>query len=162
MTDFLNKLSSYNLFNNLLPGILYVVFLNQFTEYKVSHDNLLLSAFLYYFIGLTISRISSITVEPFLKRIKFVTFRDYKLFVTANQKDSKLDVLVETNNKFRVLLTMILLVLLSKLYYSLNFNFMKFSADLQQYLLLVFIAIIYLFAYRKQTNYVTKRIDANN
>ena len=28
MTDFLNKLTSYNLFNNLLPGILYVVFLN--------------------------------------------------------------------------------------------------------------------------------------
>jgi hypothetical protein len=162
MTDFLNKLSSYNLFNNLLPGILYVVFLNHFTVYKISHDNLLLSAFLYYFIGLTISRISSITVEPFLKSIKFVTFRDYKLFVTANQKDSKLDILVETNNKFRVLLTMILLVLLSKLYYSLNFNFLKFSADLHQYLLLVFIAIIYLFAYRKQTNYVTKRIDANN
>lgn len=91
-----------------------------------------------------------------------MTFRDYKLFVTANQKDSKLDILVETNNKFRVLLTMILLVLLSKLYYSLNFNFLKFSADLHQYLLLVFIAIIYLFAYRKQTNYVTKRIDANN
>lgn len=162
MTDFLNKLTSYNLFNNLLPGILYVVFLNHFTEYKVSQDNLLLSAFLYYFIGLTISRISSITVEPFLKRIKFVTFRDYKLFVIANQKDSKLDVLVETNNKFRVLLTMILLVLLSKFFYSLNLNFLKFSLDLQQYFLLIFIAIIYLFAYRKQTNYVTKRIDVNN
>lgn len=162
MTDFLNKLSSYNLFNNLLPGILFVVLLSHFTEYRVSQDNLLLNLFLYYFIGLTISRISSITIEPFLKKIKFVTFRDYKLFVNANQKDNKLDILVETNNKFRVLLTMILLVILSKLFYSLNLNCLKLSENTQQYLLLIFTAIIYLFAYRKQTNYVTKRIDANN
>ena len=70
MTDFLNKLSSYNLFNNLLPGILFVVLLSHFTEYRVSQDTLLLNLFLYYFIGLTISRISSITIEPFLKKIK--------------------------------------------------------------------------------------------
>lgn len=162
MTDFLNKLSSYNIFNNLLPGILFVVLLSHFTEYRVSQDTLLLNLFLYYFIGLTISRISSITIEPFLKKIKFVTFRDYKLFVNANQKDSKLDILVETNNKFRVLLTMILLVILSKLFYSLNLNCLKLSESTQQYLLLIFTAVIYLFAYRKQTNYVTKRIDANN
>ena len=162
MNDFLNKLSSYNLFNNLLPGILFVILLNHFTEYKISQDNILLSAFLFYFIGLTISRISSITIEPFLKKIKFVTFRDYKLFIKASQKDTKLDILVETNNKFRVLLTMVLLIILSKAFYSFNLNCLNFSANTQQYLLLILIALIYLFAYRKQTNYITKRIDANN
>jgi hypothetical protein len=162
MSDLLSKLSSYNLFNNLLPGILFAVFLNYFTEYRVLQDNLLLNVFLYYFIGLTISRISSITIEPFLKKIKFVTFRDYQLFVKANKDDDKLDVLVETNNKFRVLLTMILLVIFAKLFYSINKNCLNLSENTQQYLLLILIAIIYLFAYRKQTNYVTKRIDANN
>jgi hypothetical protein len=162
MSDFLNKLSSYNLFNNLLPGILFVVLLNHFTQYRILQDNLLLNVFLYYFIGLTISRISSITIEPFLKKVKFIAFRDYHLFVNANKKDSKLDILVETNNKFRVILTMIILVIFSKVFYSLNNNFLKFSENTQQYFLLIFIAIIYLFAYRKQTNYITKRIDANN
>lgn len=162
MSDFLNKLSSYNLFNNLLPGILFVVLLNHFTQYRILQDNLLLSVFLYYFIGLTISRISSITIEPFFKKVKFIAFRDYHLFVNANKKDSKLDVLVETNNKFRVILTMILLVIFSKVFHSLNNNFLKFSENTQQYFLLIFIAIIYLFAYRKQTNYITKRVDANN
>ena len=118
--------------------------------------------FFYYFIGLTISRISSITIEPFLKKVKFIAFRGYHLFVNANKKDSKLDVLVETNNKFRVILTMILLVIFSKVFHSLNNNFLKFSENTQQYFLLIFIAIIYLFAYRKQTNYITKRVDANN
>ena len=97
-----------------------------------------------------------------MKKIKFVTFRDYKLFIKASQKDTKLDILVETNNKFRVLLTMVLLIILSKAFYSFNLNCLNFSANTQQYLLLILIALIYLFAYRKQTNYITKRIDANN
>ncbi|KOP38237.1 MULTISPECIES: hypothetical protein [unclassified Flavobacterium] len=161
MNDFFNKLSSYNLFNNLLPGILFVVLINHFTNYKISHDNLLINVFLYYFIGLTISRISSVYIEPFLKKIKFVTFRDYKLFVDASKKDNKLEILLEVNNKFRVLLTTIILVILSKVYYSIDLKWFNFSENTQEYLLLIFIAIIYLFAYRKQTNYVIKRIDAN-
>lgn len=162
MTDFLNKLSSYNLFNNLLPGILFNILLNHFTEYKITQENLLINLFLYYFIGMTISRISSITIEPFLQKVKFVTFRNYQLFVNASKKDDKLEILVETNNKFRVLLTTVILVIFSKLFYSVNLNCINFSVNTQQYLLLILIAIIYLFAYRKQTNYVIKRIDANN
>lgn len=162
MNDFFNKLSSYNLFNNLLPGILFAILLNHFTKYEISQDNILVNLFLYYFIGLTISRVSSITVEPILKKIKFITFRDYHLFVKANKEDVKLDILVETNNKFRVLLTMILLIILSKLFYSINEYILNFSENTQQYLLLILIAIIYLFAYRKQTNYITKRIDSDN
>ena len=110
---------------------------------------------------MTISRISSVVVEPILKKIRFVKFRDYKLFVEACKKDSKLDILVETNNKFRVLLTVIFLVICSKIFYSVNLSCLKLSVNVQQYLLLVSLAVIYLFAYRKQTNYVTKRIDAN-
>ncbi len=161
MNDLLNKLSSYNLFNNLLPGILFVIFLNHFTEFEIKQDNLLLAAFLYYFIGMTVSRISSVLIEPVLKKIKFVKFREYKLFVDACKKDTKLDILVETNNKFRVLLTVIIIVIFAKVFYSINLNYLKLSANLQQYLLLVSLTVIYLFSYRKQTNYITKRIDAN-
>ncbi len=161
MNDLLNKLSSYNLFNNLLPGILFVILLNYFTEYEINQDNVLLAAFLYYFIGLTISRISSVIIEPLLKKIKFVKFKDYKLFVDACKKDGKLDILVETNNKFRVLFTVTLLIIGSKIFYSINLNYLQISTNTLQYLLLISLAIIYLFAYRKQTNYITKRIDAN-
>lgn len=162
MNDFFNKLSSYNLFNNLLPGILYTILLDHFTVYEVLQENLLINIFLYYFIGLTISRISSISIEPLLKELKFVTFRDYPLFVKANKEDDKLNILLETSNKFRVLLTMILLVIISKIFYSINSKVLNISENTQQYLLLILIALIYLFAYRKQTNYITKRIDANN
>jgi hypothetical protein len=161
MNDFLNKLSSYNLFNNLLPGILFVVLLNYLTEYQIKQDNILLSAFLYYFIGLTISRISSVIVEPLLKSIKFVKFRDYKKFVDAYRKDNKLEILVETNNKFRAIFTLIILIISSKLFYFFDIKYLNLNTNIQKYLLLIFIAIIYLFAYRKQTSYIVKRIDAN-
>ncbi len=161
MNDILNKISSYNLFNNLLPGILFVILLNNFTKFEIEQENVFLAAFLYYFIGMTIARISSVIIEPLLKKTRFVNFRHYKLFVEACKKDNKIDVLVETNNKFRVLLTVIILTICSKIFYSMNLSFLKLSTNVQQYLLLFSLAVLYLFAYRKQTNYVTKRIDAN-
>lgn len=157
----LDKLSSYNLFNNFLPGILFVILLSYFTEYEIIQDNLLHSAFLYYFIGMTISRVSSLVIEPILIKSQFVKFKGYKLFAKAYRKDAKLDILVETSNKFRVLLTVILLVICLKIFYSVNISCFKLSVNIQQYLLLFCILVIYLFAYRKQTNYITKRIDTN-
>lgn len=162
MNEFFNKLSSYHLFNNLLPGILFIVLLNKFTEYQINYDNLLISAFLFYFLGMTISRISSIIFEPFLKKINFVKFKDYRLFVEAYKKDNKLEILGETNNKFRVLFTMLILIILAKLFYSANLNYFNLTLKTQEYILLISLALIYLFSYRKQTNYITKRIDANN
>ena len=103
MNELFNKISSYNILNYLLPGVLYVILINYFTEYSISHENVLIGVVLYYFIGLTISRISSLIIEPLLKKWKFVVFRDYRLYLNACKKDSKLDVLVETSNKFRVL-----------------------------------------------------------
>lgn len=161
MNEFFNKLSSYHLFNNLLPGILFVVLLNRFTEYQINYDNLLVSGFLFYFLGMTISRISSIFIEPFLKKIKFIKFKEYKLFVEAYKKDNKLEIFVETNNKFRVLFTMLILIILAKLFYSINLGYLNLSLKTQEYILLISLAVIYLFSYRKQTNYITKRIDAN-
>lgn len=162
MNDFLNKVSSYNLFNNLLPGVLFVILTNHFTEYTISENKLLLKLFLFYFIGLTISRLSSITVEPILEGLKFITFKNYRDFVSVDKKDKKLDILVETNNMIRVLFTTILIVIISKVYYTINQNILMFSYNTQKYILLVFFALIYLFAYRKQTNYITKRVETNN
>lgn len=144
-----------------MPGILFVVLLNKFTEYQINYDNLLVSAFLFYFLGMTISRISSIIIEPFLKKIKFVRFKEYKLFVEAYKKDNKLEIFVETNNKFRVLFTMLILIILAKLFYSINLDYLDLTLKTQEYILLISLAVIYLFSYRKQTNYITKRIDAN-
>lgn len=162
MNELFNKISSYNILNNLLPGVLYVVLMNYFTEYSISHDNLLIGVVLYYFIGLTISRISSLITEPLLKKCRLIEFREYKLYLNACKKDSKIDVLVETSNKFRVLLTMIVLVIITKFYQTVNIYFFNTPESIEQYLLLIILVLIYMFSYRKQTSYINKRIDVNN
>ena len=67
MNDIINKISNYNLFNYLFPGILYTASVNHFTRLQLPTDNLLEAFFVCYFIGLVISRIGSLIVEPLLK-----------------------------------------------------------------------------------------------
>jgi len=55
MKDLLDKLSTYNIFNYLLPGIIFSVFIDSFTTHFMIPDNIFVSIFVYYFIGLVIS-----------------------------------------------------------------------------------------------------------
>ena len=63
----------------------------------------LVAVFAYYFMGLVISRIGSLMIEPTLKKVGFLKSADYSKFVLASKTDNKLDVLSETNNMYRTL-----------------------------------------------------------
>src|SRR4030042_1443125 len=103
MKEILDKLSSYNLFNYLLPGIIFVILAGKITHYSFVQEDIILGAFLYYFIGLVISRFGSLVIEPLLKCLSFVQFADYKDFVSTSKKDDKLELLLEVNNTYRTL-----------------------------------------------------------
>jgi len=47
MTDLLQKISSYNLFNYLLPGILFSVALEKLGVVTFNQENLLIAAFIF-------------------------------------------------------------------------------------------------------------------
>lgn len=160
MKDILDKLTSYNIFNYLFPGVLFVVIAKATTNYNFVQEDTLLGAFLYYFIGMTISRFGSVIIEPLFKKIKFLKFRDYKDFVTASKKDSKIELLSEVNNTYRTLNAMTFSLLLLKFYNFLAIKF-QFGNSISLIILTLIITVLYVFAYRKQTNYITKRIDAN-
>src|SRR5581483_4518955 len=98
MKDLLDKLSSYNLFNYLLPGTLFVAVAQRISDLEFEQDNIVIELFVYYFVGLVISRIGSLIVEPIMKATKFVTFAPYKDFVRACTQDSQIEVLSEQNN----------------------------------------------------------------
>ena len=66
MKDILSKLSSYNLFNYLFPGILFVIVIGKVTHYSLIQQDVIIGVFLYYFIGLVVSRFGSIgRLAPF-------------------------------------------------------------------------------------------------
>jgi hypothetical protein len=160
MKDILEKLSSYNIFNYLFPGILFVILAKATTDYNLIQPDIVLGVFLYYFIGMIISRFGSVIIEPLLKRVSFLKFSDYKAFVYASKQDSKLELLSEVNNTYRTLNSMLFLLLFLKLY---NYCSIKFhlTDSIALVVLTILITVLFLFSYRKQTNYISKRIDSN-
>ena len=161
MKEVIDKISSYNLFNYLFPGIIYVVILKVVTSYDLLQENNFVGAFLYYFIGLIISRVGSLIIGEFLqwKKLKFIKFAKYSDFVYASDKDQKIDLFTEVNNMYRTIIALIVMLLVSKLveiiqsYFSLSAEFILIS-------LLAALLILFVFSYRNQTSFIVKRIEA--
>jgi len=160
MENLLEKISSYNIFNYLLPGTLFAFLLPLVTTYNIDQKNLLLAAFAYYFIGMVISRIGSLFVEPLLRKIGFLKFSDYGDFVRASAGDEKLETLSEVNNTYRTICALILCLLVVWAYGGAEQRW-PMLLPLTPYLLGGFIFLLFLFSYRKQTSYITKRVNAH-
>lgn len=160
MTDFINKITSYNLFNYLFPGILFAVIGTKWTIYNFQTENLILGLFLYYFIGMTISRVGSLLIEKVLKKTKIVEFASYKDFVDCSKKDDKVNLFSEINNTYRTIISLGFCLLLTKLYSELDkaFNIPEIYTTIGLLLLIIW---LYILSYQKQTKYITERIKAN-
>lgn len=161
MKEILEKLTTYNLFNYLLPGVLFVVSLDMLTSYSLIQKDLILGAFVYYFAGLVISRFGSLVVEPILKKMSFLKFANYADFVSASKQDSKIETLSEANNMYRTFTAMLVLLLLLKTY---DLVAIKLPI-LNEYgfgTLVILLLVMFLFSYRKQTAYIVKRINSAN
>jgi hypothetical protein len=160
MNELLTKLSSYNLFNYLLPGVLFAILASATTSYRFMQKDIITGVFFYYFLGMVISRFGSLAIGPLLKRLSFVRFADYKAFVVASKKDSQLEVLSEVNNTYRTLCSLFFLLLLLRVYARIEARFPSL-AGWDATLLIVSLFVMFLFAYRKQTSFVVKRVKAN-
>ena len=158
MDGLLDKISSYNIFNYLLPGSLFAVIADAVTDYRLVQEDIVVGLFLYFFIGLVVSRTGSLVVEPTLKAVGFVTFADYRKFVEASEADPKIDVLSETNNMYRTLCALFLLLLLVVLFDRLA-PLLPWLADGSPYIVGVALVAMFLFAYRKQTAYIVGRVN---
>ena len=157
MKDLLDKISSYNLFNYLLPGVLFAVLADGLTSYTFIQSDIVVGIFLYYFIGLVISRVGSLAIEPILKKTSFIKFADYKDFVLASREDPILEVLSEVNNMYRTLCSLFLLLAALKAYELLAERY-PLLASSSPYILVGSLFALFIFSYRKQTQYITKRI----
>ncbi len=158
MKELIDKISSYNLFNYLFPGILFVLILKEITSYNLVQDNIILGVFLYYFIGLVISRFGSLTIEPIIKKCKIAEFVNYSDFINASKVDSKIELFSEINNMYRTLIALFILIFLSKLYEILAISF-SVCKLLLPYILIISLVILFVLSYRKQTKYIVKRVE---
>lgn len=153
---FLAKLYSYNIFNYLFPGVIYSFFLSFFLGIDYLDYNLLVLLFVFYFIGMIISRIGSLVIEPVLIKFKMLKRREYRDFAKAEMKDKKIALLSEQSNTYRTLAALFLVILISFIIASVS-GFRSFCWF--YYVSACLGLILFSCAFVKQNDYINKRID---
>lgn len=160
MDKIIEKISSYNIFNNLLPGVVFCLLADIFLVVPLVQSSVINGLFLYYFVGLVISRFGSVFIEPLLKKIGVVNFSSYLDYVSASKKDPKIELLSEVNNMYRTFLAMIILLLLTASYKFILNTWPQMAAGCT-FVVTVALLALFLLAYKKQTKYIHERVLAN-
>lgn len=159
MKELLERIGSYNIFNYLLPGVLFAVSVETIGGLNLLKLSPLVGAFVYYFIGSVISRVGSLIVEPIFLRLKIIRYAPYSNFVSASKNDGKIEVLSEVNNMYRTLCALVICVSAVK-----GFVLMAHEVErirlLAPWLIGVGLIILYALAYRKQSDFIRKRVAA--
>lgn len=158
MDKFLEKISSYNLLNNLLPGAVFCYLLKYYISINLISEELIGNLFIFYFCGMVISRIGSTIIEPFYKKAKIVTFAEYGNFIKASGLDPKVDTLSETNNTYRTFVALFFIIGILKLYIYFA-DIYKVLSDIAPALALFSLFLLFSFSYRKQVNYIKSRVE---
>ena len=76
MSNIIEKLGAYQILTNLLPGIFFSLCLELLFGMSLPTENIVEDIVVYYFMGFIISRIGSLIIEPFLKKINFIKFKE--------------------------------------------------------------------------------------
>lgn len=159
MEAILSLLSTYELFNNIFPEIIFSDFLG-LQNYNIIPNKIDIyeKLFFYYFIGLIISRVNSLFLEPFFLKLKIIRFSDYSKFLKAEEKDNKISIFVLVNNMYRSFIIVFLFNFIYLLYLILQNNFL-FCAFMSKLLYISFFFFLFVYSYKKQTEYIRKRVD---
>lgn len=164
LAQIVEKISSYNIVNNLYPGILFVYVLKIMFGTNLLSNNWVENLIVFYFAGMVLSRIGSIIIEPIMKKIKIIKYAPYQDYVKASSIDPLVDTLSETNNTYRTLLSTFICVFVYKLGASINEvclkNKITFLQENKDWILLTLLVLLFVFSYVKQTSYVRKRVES--
>lgn len=159
MDELVKKISSYHIFNYLIPGTIAAFLIDSIFNYnfKLVQDNILIGFFFYYFLGSIISRIGSLT-SGLIDCLFFIKKAEYKDYITAEKEDSKIDVLSEINNMYRSFYSLFLVLNVLNIIY-ISQNFILNMENVVKTALLFIAFLIYVFSYKKQTGFIVKRVE---
>ncbi|WP_419210735.1 hypothetical protein ABRP32_09010 [Providencia manganoxydans] len=155
MDELVKKISSYHIFNYLIPGVIAAFLIDSLFEFsfKFVQDNLLVGFFFYYFLGSIISRVGSL-ISPCIDCIFRIKKTDYKDYIKAEKNDPKIEVLAEINNMYRSFYALFLILNITNITYS--FTHEKINVLITIFLVISF--FIYAFSYKKQTGFIVGRV----
>ena len=157
MENFLNRISSYNILNNFIPGAVFLYLSDKILGIDFLVENQILNLALIYFMGMVASRVGSIFIESIFEEIKFIQRTKHKDFVKAEKKDSKISALLETCNMYRTLVGMILL-LFAEFVFVILCRCCPCVEKFKFVILCMILFLLFAFSYRKQTGYIKRRV----
>ena len=159
MKDLLDKLSSYYLFNCLIPGAMFLYILSLIIgRALLSNENLLIEAVYCYSVGLVINRVGALVVGPLVRYIMGIKFIEYEKYLFAVLKDNKIDLLNEVCNMYRSISSMFLILVLFITLRKISGTNMPDNCLL--FILFSAILAIFVMSYIKQIKLITKRVEA--
>ena len=155
--ELIEKITSYNIFTNLLPGAVFAYCADRYFGTGFASDDLLIAIFVYYFLGVVTNRIGSLIVEPVLIKIGLLKQGVYKEYLIASKLDQKIEVLLESRNMYRTFAAMFLLLLVVGAYTTFKRHFPALNA-FRGAIVAVVLGTLFIAAYVKQSAYISRRI----
>lgn len=159
MGDFFSKLSSYNIFNYLFPGALLTAYIQYRFMMEPPNFNILVGFFLVYFIGLVISRLGSLLFEWPVEKLLRLEKSQYSLYVKACKEDPATATIAEMLNVYRTLISLMFIVF----FISVIFRIIDKITNTELFfdcVVSLSLAILFILSYKKQFDYVQKRVLA--
>lgn len=170
----MDKISSYNIFNNLLSGTVFCCIVQKTTRFSFAEGDIWERIFVYYFLGIIISRVGSMIVEKILRKLKvknrntgkkepFLQFAKYEDYIEASENQSFIKTLNQENNVYRTMISMLILGATIKMWDWLIYEKIKqFGVIGDNYVCMgsyILLIILFVFSYKKQTQYIRRRVE---
>lgn len=159
MDKILDKISSYSLFNHLVPGIVFVLLLKFFCGIALAAQDLAKDFILYYLIGLIVNAVGSIVVEWLFKSIGAIKHEPYEKFLIAEKKDAKIATLLEVNNMHRGIFAAFIMIFTIKMIQIILDDKNFYSHDSVKVALSIIAMVLLGSYYVKQNKYITRRVE---
>lgn len=111
---------------------------------------------------MVISRIGSILISPILKKTGFIKFEKYSDYIDTSKKDQKISLLLQDSNTYRTLISLFLCTSLVSIFSNQIITSLGFSRNTLATITSMTLFILFLFAHKKQAEFISKRIKKNN
>ncbi|EBP3213065.1 Uncharacterised protein [Salmonella enterica subsp. indica] len=164
MESLIERISAYNIFNNIIPGAVFCYFFNFYFSINLGGEGTVYNLCLFYFWGVFVSRIGSLFIERISIKLRFVRYAPYGDYLRASRADGDIKIFLEVNNMLRTFSSVFLcltftfvLSFISEIYDVKWFELPKSS--IVGVVTSIFLFLIMMFAYRKQTSYIVKRVE---
>lgn len=155
MEKIIEKVDSYNIFTNLIPGFLLLIF-NEY-YFNLKGFSIVEQIIISYFIGQTLNRLGSIFIGRVLLKITKEKGENYNKYIKASRSDEMINKLLQERNTYRTICTL-LIVCIVEIPISKIITSVKISHDIIIVFILIILITIYSISFCKYNKFIADRV----